>query len=120
MSENRARSWLVESLLQLWEQEELFKGLSKDAALIYGAIKNWAPNSQSSQSRLVDLLKDFLPRSGGHVEFDPALDESLRGLILNRIESSKIVEVVNQWGQKLAELSGLLDNLPSQDPSSGS
>jgi hypothetical protein len=118
MSVDRAHNWLIDSLSQLWKHEELFKSLSKDAALIHGAIKNWSPNSRISQSRLVELLKDFLPRSGGHAEFDPALDESLRGLILNRIDPSKIDGVVNEWCQKLAELSGLLDNFPSQDPSS--
>ena len=117
---DRARRWLIESLSQLWEQEGVFKNLSKDAALIYGAIKNWTSNGRSSQSRLTALLEDFLPQIGGHVEFDPALDESLRSLIFNRIEPFRIDEIVSEWCQKLAELASLLGNVPSQDPSSDS
>jgi hypothetical protein len=118
VSADRAHNWLTESLSQLWEQEEIFKSLSKDAALIYGAIKNWTPDSRSLYSRLTELLQDFLPRDGFHALYDPALDESLRNLIFNRIELARIDTVVNDWCQKLSELSTLLGVVPAQDPSS--
>lgn len=111
-----ARTWLSESLSQLWVGEGIFRELSKDAALLHGAIKNWTADGRLSQVRLVDLLGDFLPRSGAHFVFDPALDESMRALLSGCIESPKFDSAVSEWSQKIAELSRLLEVLPSEDP----
>jgi len=111
-----ARTWLSESLSQLWVGDGIFRELSKDAALLHGAIKNWTADGRLSQARLVELLGDFLPTSGGHFVFDPALDGSMRALLSGCIESPKFDSAVSEWSQKIAELSRLLEALPSEDP----
>lgn len=112
---DRANTWLADSLSQLWETKRVFPALSSDAALLYGAIKNWTPAGRRSQARLTDLLKDFLPSPGFHADYDPAFDESIRHLIFGRIDRSKIDQTVNYWCHKLSELSILLETMPNND-----
>ncbi|MBZ5622881.1 MAG: hypothetical protein LAQ69_29720 [Acidobacteriia bacterium] len=107
---------LIESLSQLWNEKRLFQALSRDAALIYGAIRNWSAAGRTSQARLVELLADFLPTSAGHWEYDPALDEAFRKVVCGKVKGVAADQVLADWHTKLSELSDLLRALPCEDP----
>jgi hypothetical protein len=107
---------LINGLSEIWTDQRLFATLSKDAALIYGAIRNWTEAGRASQLRLTELLGDFLPRPCGHFDYDPLMDESFRMLLSGKASSATIDKTVADWTTKLTELSSLLRDLPGDDP----
>lgn len=106
--------WLCDSLNQMWFIDQLFRNMSKDAAIIHGAIRNSDRKTDSRLLALKDLLAIFLPSCGFHgFEFDPELDESMRKLINKKIASwEDTIETVTLWNSRLTTLSSLLDSMP--------